>query len=203
MNPYKHSELSVTTRGGVISDYIEIHKLMDSTKELCSDNRHRVLHTHWGITRVIEPIIGETIINSSGKVINVKDICEKDHILPDYRNRFIPTLSDFVNAIDETPIRDWISKIESIHSQYKGNKMIERLLLSPLMITGKLKSLLLTHNSWFLHSIVSQIHNTELNIKSIEISSSDIFNNMRMELWMDNGTALPDSAIKINNTKIY
>jgi len=55
MNAYKHAEISVKKRGGKIEDYYPIHFFMDSTKELCSDNRHRILHNLWGIRRVIIP----------------------------------------------------------------------------------------------------------------------------------------------------
>lgn len=40
MNPLDHSKISVKRRGGIIEDYYPIHFFLDSTKELCSDNRH-------------------------------------------------------------------------------------------------------------------------------------------------------------------
>jgi len=197
MNPYIHSEISVKKRGGIIEDYYEIHKLIDSTKEVCSDNRHRIFHTHWGINRIITPIIGETIINSDKKLVVVKDLCESDHILPDYKNKFIPTLSDFVNCIDERAIKNWEKKIEVMHKRYSGNKKIEELLLSPLVNTGRMKSLLLTHNSWFIHRILKMIYPVEIELTNYELSIQKIFNNMKFELWMDNGTDYPNSAKKI------
>lgn len=200
MNAYLHSEISVKNRGGEIEDYYPIHTFIDCTKDICSDNRHRVLHTMWGINNVVIPIFGHTIINSSGKKVNVKDLCEQDHILPDYRNRFIPTLSDFVEAIDEKEINiiDWKNKIEDFHKKYAANKSIEQLLISPLSQTGKLVSLLITHNSWFLNFILPKIFQTNIIIDEIELSPSIIFNNMNFELWMDNGNDIPHSAKKIN-----
>lgn len=191
MNAYKHAELSAKRRGGVIEDYIAIHDFMDSTKELCSDNRHRILHTHWGIKRVVIPIFGRTLTNSNGKIINVKDMCEQDHILPDYQNRFIPTLSDFTKAI-EVDVEQ--SRFEAFSESYKDDKELMSLLLSPLSITGSVKSLLLTHNSWFLQDIVPKLFDREITIKDFEISPADLFNTMRFELWMDNGSAIPSSA---------
>lgn len=202
MNPYIHSEISVRKRGGSIEDYYEIHKLIDSTKEVCSDNRHRIFHTHWGINRVIEPIVGETIVNSEGKVVVIKDLCESDHILPDYKNKFIPTLSDFVDCIDDDLIKNWEKKIESIHKKYAGNNKIEDLLLSPLVNTGRMKSLLLTHNSWFIHRIVKMIYPIEIELTNFELGIQEVFNNMRFELWMDNGTEHPESAKNIIKNKI-
>ncbi|MEM9919579.1 MAG: hypothetical protein AAF990_15885 [Bacteroidota bacterium] len=202
MNPYKHSEISVKRWGGKIEDYYSIHQLVDCTKEVCSDNRHRILHTHWGIQRVIVPIVGDTIRNSDGKVVVIKDLCERDHILPDFRNKFIPTLADFVDAIDENQITGWKAKIEAIHKTYQGRQEIESLLLSPLTITGRLKSLLLTHNSWFINQIVRKIHNIDIQLRDYEIGIHEVFNNMRMMLWMDNGADLPESAKNINATQV-
>lgn len=117
LNAYIHSEISVKTRGGKIEDYYPIHTFIDCTKDICPDNRHRILHTMWGINNIVVPIFGHTIVNSSGKKVNVKDLCEQDHVLPDYRNKFIPTLSDFVEAIDEKEIDifEWKNKIERFH----------------------------------------------------------------------------------------
>ena len=45
MNPVQHANISVKRRGGELEDYIDIHALIDSTKMLCTDNRHRILDT--------------------------------------------------------------------------------------------------------------------------------------------------------------
>lgn len=202
MNPYKHAEISVNKWGGVIDDYYAIHKLMDGTKEVCSDNRHRIFHTHWGINRVIIPLVGDTITNTDGKIVVIKDLCEFDHILPDYKNRFIPTLSDFVECLDADLIPDWKNKIEKIHQRYKGNKELEALLLSPLINTGQMKALLLTHNGWFINGVVKKLFDIEIELRDFEISVHEVFNTMKFELWMDNGAAYPQSAEKIIETKI-
>ena len=99
MNSVMHSRISQQRWGGEMDDYLPIHDFIDSTKSLCSDGRHRILHTLWGVNHVIVPIFGHTLINSDGKAINVKDLCEKDHLLVDYNKRFIPTLSDFTDVI--------------------------------------------------------------------------------------------------------
>jgi len=195
MNAVKHSEISLKRYGGRIDDYYPIHSFMDSTKELCSDNRHRILHTMWGIKRVIIPIFGHTIFNSIDKPINVKDLLEKDHILPDYRNRFIPTLSDFVGALDEKSLpENFEKKIENLHVQYSNDKQVVDLLLSPLANTGKLTSLLITHNSWFIYGILPKIFPNKIKIENIDLAPSDFFNAMKFQMWMDNGATLPESA---------
>ncbi|WP_433814434.1 DUF6915 family protein [Flavobacterium johnsoniae] len=192
MNSVIHSQISVHKRGGKIDDYLKIHDFMDSTKELCSDNRHRILHTMWGIKRVIVPVFGHTIINSNGKAVNVKDLCEQDHILPDYQNRFIPNLSDFVKAIDDEAAADFDFK--EFSKTYENDPELMELLLSPLSITGLQKSLLITHNSWFINEIVPKVLNRNIEIKDFNISPSDLFNNMKFKLWMDNGSSYPASC---------
>lgn len=48
MNAMQHARISAKRWGGEPEDYYEIHAFIDSTKSLCSDARHRVLHTLWG-----------------------------------------------------------------------------------------------------------------------------------------------------------
>jgi hypothetical protein len=70
------------------------------------------------------PIFGHTLINSDGKPINIKDMCEKDHLLVDYNSRFIPTLADFLNAINENELPYFAEKIEKFHANYIKNDEI-------------------------------------------------------------------------------
>lgn len=197
MNPYKHSEISVSKRGGKIQDYYPIHSFMDSTKELCSDHRHRILHNLWGIRRVMIPIFGSTIINAEGKIISVKDICEQDHILPDYNNRFIPTLSDFIDQFDELNSNQKAA-INKIHKSFELSSFESELLLSPLSISGKLSSLLITHNSWFINEILPKISNRSKILTDFPITPSELFNKIKYAEWMDNGRSkAPNSVSKI------
>lgn len=192
MNAVIHSQISVRKRGGRIEDYLPIHDFIDCTKELCSDNRHRILHTMWGIKRVIVPVFGHTIINSDNKAVNVKDLCEQDHILPDYQNRFIPTLADFVNAVDVSAIAHL--DFESFAKSYEHDSEVFELLTSPLTNTGNKAALLITHNSWFINAIVPRIFKRKTEIKNFDVAPSDLFNNMQFRLWMDNGNGYPESC---------
>ena len=201
MNSIMHCRISQRRWGGKMDDYLAIHDFIDSTKSLCSDGRHRILHTLWGINNVIVPIFGHTLINSDGKEINIKDMCERDHLLVDYNKRFIPTLSDFVNAIETSNIPNFAARIEYFHAKYSKNDKISALLLSPLAETGQLKSLLLTHNSWFLNSILPRIFKIKPIISDIDLSPADFFNQMRFEYWMDNGMDYPSSARKLQQLK--
>lgn len=196
MNPYKHSEISVKKHGGRIEDYYEIHSFLDSTKEICSDNRHRILHNHWAIRRIIIPIFGSTIINSEGRKINTKDICEFDHILPDYRNKFIPTLNDFVEAISLP--QSTISTFEEIVNHFSNNNLTTDLILSPLYVTGHLKSLIITCNSWFVCQILPLLGIQNFAYHQKLLSPSEIFKNMRFEVWMQNGAQYPPSQKMLN-----
>jgi len=111
MNALVHSENSVKRWGGKIKDYLEIHKKMDCSKAYISDNRHRALtHTLFWVNEVMIPIFGDYIILKNKKKISVKDICEQ-HILEDYRLKFIPTPQDF---IQEMEMKEWMENGKGI-----------------------------------------------------------------------------------------
>lgn len=194
MNAMQHARISAKRWGGEPEDYYEIHAFIDSTKGLCSDARHRILHTLWGVNTVVIPVFGHSLQNSAGKSVDVKDLCERDHLLVDYQQRFIPTLNDFVNAIDARQLPpDFERHVEQLHQHYLQDQAVSQLLLSPLALTGKLHSLLLTHNSWFIGDILPCLGHP-LRLRNIACSPADFFNAMRFELWMDNGMAIPASA---------
>lgn len=217
MNSIKHAQISARRRGGIPEDYIDIHQFIDSTKNLCSDNRHRIFHTMWAINEIVLPIFGHQIINSDGREVDVKDLCEKDHLLVDFRHRFIPTLSDFVHAMNVEVTSSQRQAIENVHDFYTNDSKysadISRLLFSPLALTGQLKSLLITHNSWFLMSIlpryvgaliqqnsdpmtitIENILPPKLLIQDFELLGNVIFQQMGFKSWMNHGADYPPSA---------
>lgn len=202
MNATTHCHISRRRWGGCEEDYYAIHDFIDSTKELCSDARHRILHTHWGIKNIVIPIFGHTLINSDGKAVDVKDMCERDHLLVDYGNQFIPTLSDFTCMIDTTQIPDFQAQLELFHTDFIHDAKVSELMLSPLAVTGQLKSLLLTHNSWFVNTIIPKIFGCPPMIHEFIISPSLFFNAMQFEAWMDNGLTFPPSAKSLQKLKI-
>ncbi len=61
------------------------------------------------------PIFGHVITNSDGNIVSVKDICEQ-HILEDYRQKFIPTPQDF---IQEMEFKDWMQNGRSVPESCK------------------------------------------------------------------------------------
>lgn len=202
MNPRQHCRISTRRWGGIESDYYPIHAFIDSTKTLCADARHRVLHTHWAIHHVVLPIFGHTLVNADGKHVDVRDMCERDHLLADYGNRFIPTLADFVSTIEIADEAALKRNIESFHTDFCGDRRIADLMLSPLAATGELKSLLVTHNSWFVNEILPRIFGTEVVIQQFSIGPAQLFNAMRFEPWMDNGLVSAPSAVKLDRLQI-
>jgi hypothetical protein len=46
------------------------------------------------------------------------------------------------------------------------------------------------------------IYPIEIELIDYELGIQEVFNNMRFELWMDNGTGLPDSAKRVFKNKI-
>lgn len=202
MNAFQHARISAKRWGGEPEDYYELHEFIDSTKSLCSDARHRILHTLWGVRSVVVPVFGHSLHNSAGKQIDIKDLCERDHLLVDYQQRFIPTLQDFVAAIDPQQLpNDFARRIEYIHGNYINNAEISQIMLSPLALTGKLHSLLITHNSWFIYDILPRMQKNFPALANIDIAPSLFFNAMHFELWMDNGMSIPDSARALHQVK--
>lgn len=202
MNAMQHARISAKRWGGEAEDYYEVHRFIDSTKSLCSDARHRILHTLWGVNSVVVPIYGHSLLNSAGKAVDLKDLCERDHLLVDYQQRFIPTLADFVRAIDQARLPvGFEQKIEKIHQYYSDQPQLSQILLSPLALTGKLHSLLLTHSSWFIYEILPRMGYPISSLVDQGCAPEDFFNAMQFELWMDNGMAVPASAQALNQIK--
>lgn len=117
--PLIHAESSVKRYGGIVEDYLEIHKFMDSSKACVSDNRHRFLtHNSWFVVNVLPRVFGEMITNSDGKRVPVKDIGEY-HILEDFRMKFIPTPQDYAEHLE---ITDWMNNGSGVPNRLKNNK---------------------------------------------------------------------------------
>lgn len=103
--PWIHAESSAKKFGGKPEDYIEIHNLLDSSKGTIADSRHRALtHNAWFLSVILEKVFGVTIVNSEGRHVSVRDVGEQ-HVLEDYRMRFIPSAQDFLQEIE---FKDWM-----------------------------------------------------------------------------------------------
>lgn len=129
--PHIHAESSVRQWGGEMEDYLPIHELMDSTKELMTDVRHRVLtHNSWFIKAVLPKLFGENglITNSEGKKVSVALIGEQ-HVLEDYGNKFIPSPVDFISEMEFQPWMDngrdgYPPSVRKLHTPGMREKML-------------------------------------------------------------------------------
>lgn len=102
MKPYLHGKSSAHKFGGLPEDYQEIHDFIDSTKAHHADMRHRaILHNSYGIY-LAERIFGINITNSDGKLVSVRDICER-HIIEDMGR--IPSITDYLQGM---PFYRWL-----------------------------------------------------------------------------------------------
>lgn len=191
MDPQRHAQLSARRRGGAPEDYYALHAFFDTTKELCSDNRHRLLHNVWGIRRIAIPLFGVELALSDGSRVATKDVCEADHVLADFSGKYLPTLGDFAGAIAEVP--DESARFEEIRRPYRDDGAAMRLLLSPYAVTGRVQSLLVTHNTWFLAEVLPRLCATRSSLPR-GVPPAELFARMRFELWMDNGVVAPPSA---------
>ena len=101
-----HAASSAKKFGGSPEDYLPLHELMDSSKKVIADNRHRILtHHSWFIAEIIPRIFGKTAVNSDGRTYCPADVAEQ-HVLEDYAMRFIPTPQDFIQGWME--MDDWM-----------------------------------------------------------------------------------------------
>jgi hypothetical protein len=99
-NPMIHAKSSVKRWGGQVSDYIQLHELLDSPKATMNNNSARVLtHNTWFAYTIIPKIFGYNIINSEGKSVDSVDIAML-HIAEDFRMKFVPTPQDYLKHLE-------------------------------------------------------------------------------------------------------
>lgn len=120
MNPIVHTENAMKKFGGTTPEdfdkLLAIHKKMDCSKAYFSDNRHRALtHTMFWVNEVMLPLFGDYIVLANTKKASVKDICEQ-HILEDFRMKFIPTTQDFLQEIE---IKEWMENGKGVPESAK------------------------------------------------------------------------------------
>lgn len=108
-DPLDHAKSSAKKFGGLASDYIELHKIMDSSKLFLADWRHRaIMHNTFGVYLMENYIIGPVLKRASDDVeICTRTICTQ-HIMEDLNT--VPTLGEFLR---EMPLRRWMMKATS------------------------------------------------------------------------------------------
>lgn len=104
---------------------MDIHEFLDSSKAVISDNRHRALtHNSWFIGTVVPRVFGEVFARKSdGVLISSRDIAEQ-HVLEDYRKKFIPSASDFLSKI---PFELWMQNGEGSPDSYPKRSHVKPL----------------------------------------------------------------------------
>lgn len=132
--PYFHSQSSAKKYGGIWGDYMEIHEFMDSSKAAFPDNRHRALtHNSWFIGTILPRVFGETFRRKSdNKIVNTRDIGEQ-HVLEDYKFKFIPTPQDFLQEMEFLPwMQNGMGDGPSSHKKIdKVTKLKDKEILNP------------------------------------------------------------------------
>jgi len=142
--PHIHARSSAKKYGGKWEDYFPIHDFMDCSKGAMPDNRHRALtHNAWFIKFVLErvhfansgPMCPDgsfpVIINSDGKPVSVREIGEQ-HILEDFRNKFIPSAEDYLGEMEMQPWMnnamggDVPNSFQKLHGSSMMKKLVER-----------------------------------------------------------------------------
>ncbi len=113
MKPHIHAQSSARIFGGTEENYIEVHRWFDDTKGHFPDNRHRSIKHHSQGIFECERVFGQTIINSDGKQVSVRDIGEQ-HVMEDLG--FIPTLADYLQEMEYKP---WMHGEGRPHSHKK------------------------------------------------------------------------------------
>lgn len=101
-----HALSSAKRWGGEPEEYMQYHLLLDSSKKVFGDGRHRALtHNTWFIAEIMPRIFGHTFVNSVGATVSVVDVCEQ-HVLEDYGGTFIPSPQDWLAELEW---KDWMN----------------------------------------------------------------------------------------------
>lgn len=144
MNYWKHSLLSKKKFNGEATDYLQIHKFLDSSKLFYFNLRHRILlHNTYGIDLCTRKF-GETLVNSSNQTILVRDIAA-EHCKEDLLG-VVPTLNQWFKYIDEE-LHQHIPKIQS------ANPQLQEFLVEPLLMSGLPATLLITHSNFGIYLV--------------------------------------------------
>lgn len=86
-------------------------------------------HNIWFVHNILPKIFGDTITNSDGKRVSVKDIGEW-HCLVDFKNKFIPTTQDW---LEQVPMMPWMNNgvglppsAKKLYEENKSDELIDQ-----------------------------------------------------------------------------
>jgi hypothetical protein len=108
-HPYHHSLSSVRKWGGLVFDYLPLHRWFDQSKAIAADFRHRALRHHAEGIFVLETVFGPTLTLSGGKVIPTRWVGEQ-HVKEEFG--FIPSFADWMRAIGPLPWMGRVGRVE-------------------------------------------------------------------------------------------
>lgn len=222
--PWKHAVSAARKFGGEPEDYLAIHTFMDTSKAAIGDNRHRFLTHHSAFpVEVMVPIFGETFIRSSDKkVMSTRDIAEQ-HNDEDYGG-WMPTATDFINEIPAEPWMFghyrvdkpvsfilkcqqliWESSVRNTRIEPSAANNLWSLMNYGMRHANDARGNCMTHNAWFLYTIVPMIYGHAVvpmvahfleSIYGKVPTAQEWVMNMELTGWMNNGRGkAPSQAI--------
>lgn len=138
-----HCLLSVEKFGGESSDYIELHKFMDSSKLFYYHAKHRLLlHNLYGVELSIE-LFGDFMQLSNGNIVLTRDIAV-EHCKEDLSGK-IPTLNNWLDKYECDVVRldEVIQRLKLI-----DNLRLKEFILRPYFRSGIVSSLAITNSNF-------------------------------------------------------
>lgn len=143
MDIWKHCLLSQRKFGGEPTDYVAVHRFMDSSKLFCFHARHRLLlHHTTGIEWATE-LLGDFIHNSAGRTVLVRDVAA-EHCKEDLLGR-VPTLSEWVRAADAA-LAQLVPSPDKL--LLEASAPLRAFVLRPYLRTGLRSALVLTTSTF-------------------------------------------------------
>ena len=97
-------------------------QIIDQSKEITADFRHRALRHHAEGIFMAETIFGQTITLSTGRIIPTRWVGEQ-HVKEDLG--FIPSFADWVKAIRPEPWMGRSERIEALVDPYLASPVVE------------------------------------------------------------------------------
>jgi len=101
-----HAQSSIKKWGGQTSDYIHIHNWLDETKAWLPNMFHRLFRHHSEGIFECERLFGGSFINSDGKTVYTRYVCE-EHIKEDCYGK-IPTAKEWIDALQSGKTPMWM-----------------------------------------------------------------------------------------------
>lgn len=127
-----HAEASAEQFGGLASDYLAIHEVINSSQQVMGDERHAALTHHSFFIALLDRMFGHTIVNTDGTPVAVRAIADK-HVRDDFG--FIPSPQDWLQHLEFQPwfnngVRGVPNSYRKIHEMKSGARVTRRQIFS-------------------------------------------------------------------------